>query len=128
MTADDLAAVIAGIAPLIRDVRERLVALETRALVPGPPGPAGADGAPGLEWRGVFADGQTYDRGQLVTWAGSTWHANETTTTKPGDGAKAWTLMVKRGRDGKDGKDGPSGPEGPKGKDWQQVYDDTRRR
>jgi hypothetical protein len=128
MTADDLAAVIAGIAPLIRDVRERVAALETRALVPGPPGPAGADGAPGLEWRGVFADGQTYDRGQLVTWAGSTWHANETTTTKPGDGAKAWTLMVKRGRDGKDGKDGPSGPEGPKGKDWQQVYDDTRRR
>jgi hypothetical protein len=41
---------------------------------------------------------------------------------------KAWTLMVKRGRDGKDGKDGPSGPPGPAGRDWQQVYDDTRRR
>jgi hypothetical protein len=36
--------------------------------------------------------------------------------------------MVKRGRDGKDGTHGPAGPEGPKGKDWQQVYDDTRRR
>jgi hypothetical protein len=36
--------------------------------------------------------------------------------------------MVKRGRDGKDGKDGGPGPIGPAGKDWQQVYDDTRRR
>jgi hypothetical protein len=36
--------------------------------------------------------------------------------------------MVKRGRDGKDGKDGGPGPQGPTGKDWQQVYDDTRRR
>jgi hypothetical protein len=125
MTADDLAAIIAGIAPLFRDVRERVAALETRAGVPGPPGPAGT---PGLEYRGVFLDGQAYDRGQIVTWAGSTWHANETTGTRPGDGAKAWTLMVKRGRDGKDGKDGGPGPEGPRGKNWQEVYDDTRRR
>jgi hypothetical protein len=36
--------------------------------------------------------------------------------------------MVKRGRDGKDGKDGGAGPPGPAGRDWQQVYDDTRRR
>ena len=169
MTADELAAIVDGIAPVIRDyvtrvhgelvqrvtiaetqlaavllatndvgpLRERVAVVETRPPVPGPPGQDGApgppgkdgaDGTPGLEYCGVFIDGQTYDRGHVVTWAGSTWHCNETTTTKPGDGAMAWTLMVKRGRDGKDGKDGPAGPAGPQGKDWQQVYDDTRRR
>jgi hypothetical protein len=63
-----------------------------------------------------------------VTWAGSEWHCHTTTTTKPGEGSKAWTLKVKRGRDGKDAKDGAIGPPGPPGRDWQQVYDDTRRR
>ena len=72
--------------------------------------------------------GRTYEPGDGVTWAGSEWHCHSTTTTKPGDGSKAWTLKVKRGRDGKDGKDGPPGPPGPAGRDWQQVYDDTRRR
>lgn len=56
-------------------------------------------------YRGVYVDGRMYDRGDGVTWGGSEWHCNETTTTKPGDGSKAWTLKVKRGRDGKDGKD-----------------------
>jgi hypothetical protein len=143
MTAEELAALVEGIAPVVRDVvqaalaevttrvqvvdtqlaglvtattevgvmRDRLVALETRPLLPGPPGPDGApgppgkDGAPGLEYCGVFADGQVYNVGQIVTAGGSAWHCNEATTTRPGDGAKAWTLMVKRGRDyGKDGK------------------------
>ena len=89
---------------------ERVVALETRPPqpgpagqdgAPGPPGKDGADGKPGLEYRGVFVEGQTYERGDLVTWGGSAWHCNETTTIRPGDGAKAWTLMVKRGRDSK---------------------------
>jgi hypothetical protein len=56
-------------------------------------------------YRGVYVDGQSYDRGDGVTWGGSEWHCNETTKTKPGDGSKAWTLKVKRGRDGKDGRD-----------------------
>jgi hypothetical protein len=79
-------------------------------------------------YRGVWLEGHAYDPGDGVTWAGSEWHCHAATTTKPGDGSKAWTLKVKRGRDGKDGKDGPAGPAGPQGKDWQQVYDDTRRR
>lgn len=165
MTADELAAIVEGMAPVVREyvraalgevatrvqvldthlaglthgvteiglMRERLAVLETRPPLPGPPGPAGQDGAPGqdgspgLEFRGVFLEGQAYDRGHLVTWAGASWHCNEATTTKPGDGSKAWTLMVKKGRDGKDGKDGPRGPEGPPGLDWQQVYDKGRR-
>lgn len=98
---------------------ERLAVVETRPLLPGPAGADGAkgldgkdgaDGAPGtagLAFEGVYQDGKSYQPGHLVTWAGSSWHCNERTTTKPGDGSKAWTLMVKRGRDGRDGVDAP---------------------
>lgn len=58
-------------------------------------------------YRGVFTEGKTYERGDGVTWGGSEWHCHETTTSKPGEGSKAWTLKVQRGRDGKDGKDAP---------------------
>lgn len=75
--------------------------------VNGTNGLDGKDGAAGLSFEGVHQDGKFYDVGHLVTWAGSSWHCNEPTTTKPGDGSKAWTLMVKRGRDGKDGVDAP---------------------
>lgn len=93
----------------------RMAVVESRPPVPGPPGepgPAGKDGepgapgTPGLKYWGVFQDGKAYEPGDLVTWAGSAWHCDEATTAKPGEfaGAKAWTLMVKRGRDGRDGK------------------------
>lgn len=59
---------------------------------------------PTLIYRGVYVDGRQYERGDSATWAGATWHANTTTTSKPGDGSKDWTLMVKKGRDGRDGK------------------------
>jgi hypothetical protein len=58
---------------------------------------------PFQRYQGVFMDGKSYETGDVVTWAGSTWHANEPTSMKPGDGSKAWTLSVKKGRDGKDG-------------------------
>ena len=158
-----LAAVVEGVSP-ISALRERLAVLETRAPVPGPPGPPGRDGVDGVGfeglgveqrddrsftitasrgdcvkeigtarfaadiYRGVWADGRTYEPGDGVTWAGSEWHCHTPTATKPGEGSKAWTLKVKRGRDGKDGKDGPPGPSGAPGRDWQQVYDDQRRR
>lgn len=77
----------------------RLAALETRALVPGPPGKAG------LTYCGVYVDGRSYDRGDGVTYAGSFWHCNtDGTRTKPGEGSSDWTLTVKRGRDGKDAR------------------------
>lgn len=135
----------------IAETRERLVAVEVRAAVPGPPGANGtngtngADGAPGKDglgfddmsvefdgdrtlllkfergavkksfpvvlpfqrYQGVFTEGKSYSTGDGVTWGGSEWHCNEPTSTKPGDGSKAWTLKVKRGRDGKDGLDAP---------------------
>ncbi len=60
---------------------------------------------PYMEQHGVYLEGMQYERGDMVTWGGSQWHCNEDTTTKPGDGSKAWTLIVKRGRDGRDGRD-----------------------
>jgi hypothetical protein len=53
-------------------------------------------------YREVFRPGETYTAGDMVTWEGSTWMCRATTTTKPGEGDKAWRLAVKRGRDGKD--------------------------
>lgn len=60
-------------------------------------------------YRGVYQQGRTYEFGDMTTWAGAMWHANETTTDKPGD-SKAWTLTVKKGRDGRDGKDAVTTP------------------
>lgn len=65
---------------------------------------------PYMRQKGVWVEGQSYVQGDVVTWGGSQWHCNEPTTLKPGEGLKAWTLVVKRGRDGKDGKDAPMVP------------------
>jgi hypothetical protein len=104
-------------------IRERVALVEAREPVAGPPGPMGPpgvdgkDGAPGLRYLGVFVEGKAYEPGDGVTWAGSMWHCNAATATRPGDTAKAWTLTVKRGRDGRDGAAGPMGPPGPPGRD-----------
>lgn len=52
--------------------------------------------------RGVYKEGQSYQRGDATSWGGSLWVAQEDTTDKP-ETSKAWRLAVKRGRDGKDG-------------------------
>jgi hypothetical protein len=83
---------------------------------------------PMLRYQGVYREGTRYALGDVVTWAGSTWHCAEPTTHKPGEGLKAWTLIVKRGRDGKDGAMGPAGAKGEPGQDWEQVYDARRAR
>ena len=54
-------------------------------------------------YRGVFAEDQSYQTGDMVTWGGSLWHCNSATQAKPG-GDDAWTLAVKKGRDGRDGQ------------------------
>jgi hypothetical protein len=91
---------------VVRTLEMRLAAVEVREPLPGPVGPAGPpgadgkDGTPGLRYCGVWVEGKTYDTGDLATWGGSTWHCNATETrSKPGDESKAWTMMVKAGRD-----------------------------
>jgi integrin beta 3 len=49
---------------------------------------------------GVWKEGTEYLEGDGVTWGGSFWTAQKTTSGKPDDGD--WRLAVKRGRDGKD--------------------------
>ena len=55
-------------------------------------------------YRGVFRDGEEYARGDMVTWAGSLWHADKSTSEKPDAPDGGWRLAVKRGRDGRDAK------------------------
>jgi hypothetical protein len=50
-------------------------------------------------WQGTYTAGHAYQTGDLVTWDGSAWHCQQPTSSKPGDHAAAWRLMVKRGRD-----------------------------
>lgn len=79
---------------------------------------------PAMIYRGVFRDGETYARGDTVTWAGSLWHCDGETSERPGDLSKAWTLAAKRGRDGKDGAPGArgeAGKEGRPGRDLTQM-------
>jgi hypothetical protein len=58
---------------------------------------------PVLIYRGIFKEGEEYTRGDVATWAGSTWHCQaEATRAKPGEGSPDWKLMVKRGAAGKD--------------------------
>lgn len=65
-------------------------------------------------YRDVFKEGQPYERGDVVTWGGSTWVAKEDTTDKPGL-SPAWQLSCKRGSPGKAGPQGAIGPAGPRG-------------
>lgn len=57
--------------------------------------------------RGVYQEGRKYCSGDVVSWGGGQWYCSEDTVSKPVEGAKSWTVVVKRGRDGKDGKDAP---------------------
>jgi len=54
-----------------------------------------------VPYLGVYVPGTEYQRGRFVTFGGSVWHCDKTTTAKPGDG-NDWTLAVKHGRDGRD--------------------------
>jgi hypothetical protein len=73
----------------------RILALEQRPAAP--------------RYVGVHEDNRTYEAGDIVTLGGSMWIAKERTFAKPDehtDGARTWTLCVKRGREGRPGKDG----------------------
>lgn len=69
---------------------------------------------PGIIDRGVYKDGESYQRGDAVSWGGSIFIAQQDTTAKP-DTSAHWRLAVKRGREGREGKQGPTGPQGLKG-------------
>jgi hypothetical protein len=66
---------------------ERLDALEAR--------PAGA---PGVEYRGVFRDGDIFEAGQLATRRGGLWLCLKRTAATPGTAPGAWRLICKEGQ------------------------------
>lgn len=70
--------------------------------------------------QGTYRSGAQYQKGDMVTFGGSSWIAQRDTTAKP-ETSPDWRLAVKRGRDGKDGKPGEKGERGLPGKDgkWQ---------
>jgi hypothetical protein len=55
-------------------------------------------------YRGVFKEGEAYQRGDMVTWGGSVFYAEKETSAKPDSADSGFKLAVKRGRDGKDAK------------------------
>lgn len=63
-------------------------------------------------YRDVFSDGQSYQKGDVVTWGGCMYVAREETTLKPNDGL-SWRLAVKKGRDGRDTVSIPIDPKKP---------------
>lgn len=67
---------------------------------------------------GIYDHARAYLANDCVTCDGSVWLARAAThEVKPGtdDGARAWQLIVKRGKDGRDGNQGAPGPRGEPG-------------
>jgi integrin beta 3 len=62
--------------------------------------------------KGVWSDAAPYDEDDVVTEKGSLWIAKRATTSRPGEGASDWQLVVKRGSEGPRGKPGDPGPAG----------------
>lgn len=61
-------------------------------------------------YRGVFDKAAAYVRGDVVTYAGSTFIANEDAPEGQPESSKGWKLSVKRGRDGKEAVAVPRDP------------------
>lgn len=73
----------------------------TVALVRGERRKAHSFKLPMMLYRKVYAEKVSYDRGDVVTWGGSSWVAlKDAPQGKPGDASRDWQLIVKKGRDG----------------------------
>lgn len=79
----------------------------------GEPGPRGAQGEPGpqgppgIRWRGEYASGVEYQKGDAVQLDGSSWVATSTTTGRPGVSGD-WDLLAAKGLPGSSGGWGPN--------------------
>lgn len=55
--------------------------------------------------RGIYRDDNLYAKGDVVTWAGSSWHKHDDSLNgQPGTAESGWVLIVKKGRDGRAAK------------------------
>ena len=57
---------------------------------------------PTMVYKEVWKEGETYQKGHVVTWGGSMWHCQKSDTTSKPATSDEWKLCVKRGTDGKD--------------------------
>ena len=97
MNHADIAALVGGLAPGIRDyfqdsvtpIVQRLKAIEERL--------ATIETRPSVRYAGVWSDGRSYTEGNIVTYAGGLWFCQGKTTTKPNSGGP-WQLIVKGGQ------------------------------
>jgi hypothetical protein len=93
----------------------------------GDPGPQGSPGAPGLpgipgprglNWRGEFESGITYQPGDAVYYGGASFIATQTTADAPGPRIELgipWDILSLRGTQGLQGPKGDTGAQGPAG-------------
>lgn len=91
---------------------------------PGPTGdqgPQGPKGSPGLNWTGLYNDGQQYFAGDVVEHVGSIYVATAATNLEPGPGTP-WDELAGRGPVGAQGETGPTGPAGPPGLKWRGTW------
>ncbi len=69
----------------LKRMHERVAALEGKlANVP--------------KYVGAWRSDKTYSKGDIITFDGGMWHADEATRDRPGTSASGWTLAVKSGR------------------------------
>lgn len=71
-------------------------------------------------YRGIYKHGETYQRGDWVTFGGSVFAATRDTDSKP-ETDDSFRLTIKRGRDGKDGIRGEKGERGMNAKDYKEA-------
>ena len=60
---------------------------------------AALEARPNLKYVGVYPEGRTCDENSFV------WHANQKTSTPPGNGSASWTLACKHSELGRDRRD-----------------------
>jgi hypothetical protein len=87
--ANDIAGVIAGIAPEIASLRLHIRTLEAKL--------AEIEARPGIDYRGIWRENVTYTHGQFCTHQGAMWFANYANMDRPGSN-DSWVLCVKSGR------------------------------
>lgn len=114
--------VVAGIADIEVGVSDdcRLVTVSTRTTGDRAPYTK-CFNVPAMLYRGVFRPTDSYVKGDVVTYGGSTWYCKKDTQQTPRDNAEDWQLMVKEGRRGKDGSDGKQGDKGDPGRDGRDL-------
>ena len=94
MTADELAQIANGFAPVMKKFVAQQIAEATGPLVARI---AALETQLAVKYCGTYRDGTDYVAGSLVTRSGALWLATADTHETPGTGSASWKLVVKSG-------------------------------